>query len=189
MNAGIITTNPASTTAHGSARVAKYHQETRHYRVYLSRVHPGGTMTDQYNTIQETVVAIQYSGDNKQAIINFAGSKVWISEDQESIMVKTPHGSIYVLVDDWVVQKPDGTFHIMRDDEFHEIYKPLDQAETETTELTRDEVKRVLHDIRAMQEEMNLTTVHLIELEKLFMLMVAYFENGMEDSIGETEKR
>lgn len=143
----------------------------------MSRVHPGGTMPDQYNTIQETVAAIQYSGDNKQAIINFAGSKVWISEDQESIMVKTPHGSIYVLVDDWVVQKPEGAVYIMKDDEFHEIYRPQDQAEEETTEITREEIKRILRDIRALQNEIKLILTHSYEFEKAFMWMVADFEN------------
>ena len=138
-------------------------------------------MLDKYSTVLETVDAIQYNGDNKQAILDFAGSTVWISEDQESIMVKTPHGSIYVLVNDWIVQRPDGQFHIMRDDEFHEMYRTQDKTETKTTEITKDEIKRTLHDIRALQNEMKLTTVHLIELEKLFMCMVVDFENKKEE--------
>lgn len=133
-------------------------------------------MPDQYSTISETVDAIQYRGDNKQAILDFAGSKVWISEDQESIMVKTPHGSIYVLVDDWVVKKPDGQFHIMRNDEFNEIYRPQDKTEADTTELTKVQAKRILEDIRDIRREIELTNVHLIELEKLFMLMFTDFK-------------
>ena len=78
-------------------------------------------MVNRYRRINENVSAIQYTGRNKSEILDLAGSNVKISQDHESIMATTPLGNIYVLKDDWVVLKPDGTTHIMRNDEFHEI--------------------------------------------------------------------
>ena len=48
-------------------------------------------------------------------------------------------------------------------------------------ELTQDEIKRILRDIRALGSEIKNTEVHVIELEKLFMCMVADFENNKEE--------
>ena len=137
-------------------------------------------MPEKYSIINETVSAIQYVGDNKQVILDLAGSNVKTSQDQESIMVKTPLGSIYVLVGDWVVKKPDGQFHIIRKDEFHEMYE-LSETAIKTTEPTQDQAKRMIGDIRIIQNELRLTLTHLIEYEKVLMFILADFENNMKD--------
>lgn len=129
-------------------------------------------MTNRYSRIHEIVSAIQYTGRNKSEIFDLVGSKVKTSSDQESIMVQTPHGNIYVLVHNWIVKKPDGAFHIMRNDEFHEMYETGNHNNA-VIEISEDEAKRMLKDIRDIQEELKLTLVHLIEYEKVVMFILA----------------
>lgn len=133
-------------------------------------------MPDKYKQIQSPVTAVQYKGTNKLEIQEFAGSKAIISLGRKSIHINTITGGRYASESDWIVEIKGRGFDIVRNDVFHETYEPVNQDNVKA-ELSRDEVKQMLGDIRAMQEETKLTTVHMIKLERMFMCMVADLEN------------
>lgn len=137
-------------------------------------------MPDKYKQIQSPVTAVQYSGDNKPEIQEFAGSKAIIALGRKSIYINTITGGRCASESDWIVEIKGQGFDIVRNDVFHETYEPV-ELRGARVELTQDEIKRILRDIRALGSEIKNTEVHVIELEKLFMCMVADFENNKEE--------
>ena len=55
----------------------------------------------------------------------------------------------------------------------------MTKTKAKPNEISEDEVKRILTDIRDIQKEIKLVNVHLIELEKYFMFIATDFQNNI----------
>ena len=81
-----------------------------------------------------TVPAVQLTRDNINDVFEWANSKPFIEPDQScsGLTVFEPAGRNKASFGDWIYRTPGGDFRTRPDAEFHEFFKPVDEASSVT---------------------------------------------------------
>jgi UDP-2,3-diacylglucosamine pyrophosphatase LpxH len=74
------------------------------------------------------IEAVQFTGDNQDEIVRFAGLTAVVMGRTHELHIKTTEGMMHVSKGDWVIRGVKGEMYPCKPDIFQATYQPVDES-------------------------------------------------------------